>query len=130
MYIKKLLEIANFSLFTQFFNDFLKNEGSLITAYGLEYFPKKNNRRATFIREIRVVFVKSHKDFKRKGVCMFSKWFVKMLSKSSIINSSETALNDNYLNWPSYLFQRGKSNFIFKLQLNQFKCKLRLDKFL
>ena len=31
------------------------NEGSLITALGLEYFPKKNNRRAAFIREIRVV---------------------------------------------------------------------------
>ena len=31
------------------------NEGSLITLKGLNFFPKRNNRRASFIREIRVV---------------------------------------------------------------------------
>ena len=36
------------------FFQILINGGSLISAYSLEYFPKKNNRRATFIREIRV----------------------------------------------------------------------------
>ena len=44
----------NYSMFLwQFFQKFI-DEGSIITPKRLEFFPKTNNRRASFIREIRI----------------------------------------------------------------------------
>ena len=48
------MKIANFFDFHPTFQLFFPRKMNEIVAYFLEYFPKKNNRRATFIREIRV----------------------------------------------------------------------------